>query len=148
MILRAEGATVRPSIMNRYFAQLLLLTLGLAFSALAKAQDQDAPSPAPAAAGGADYRNSLEQETFYLINQYRKSQDLPALHWDGSITKVARGHSREMADGEVDFGHDGFQQRVKLLRGEITGLRGAGENIFKTDDPEQVAQKAVDVNTA
>ncbi|MCE0485127.1 MAG: CAP domain-containing protein [Methylacidiphilales bacterium] len=91
------------------------------------------------------YRLNLEQETFTLINDYRKVHRLPLLHWDGTIAEVARGHSREMATGDVDFGHDGFSDRVAQLRTTMIDLRGAGENVLKTDDPNQIACHAVEV---
>ncbi|MCE0498771.1 MAG: CAP domain-containing protein [Methylacidiphilales bacterium] len=92
-----------------------------------------------------DYGHNLEQETFYLINAYRKADNLPPLQWDFNIAKVARDHSRDMAVGEVDFGHDGFHERVARLGALLPGLKAAGENIFESDDPDQLAQSAVAV---
>jgi uncharacterized protein YkwD len=110
-----------------------------AFSRVEAQQTHDSAS----AASGADYRNGVEQQTFFLVNQYRKSSELPLLVWDGEIAKVARAHSKDMATGEVDFGHDGFSDRVSRLRTVMTGLRGAGENVLMTSELDQVAQRAV-----
>jgi uncharacterized protein YkwD len=84
-----------------------------------------------------------ERETFALINEYRKVNHLESLTWDTGIAAVARAHSEGMASGRVDFGHDGFDARVHLLRESFPGLRGAGENVLMTDDPSDVARKAV-----
>ena len=92
-----------------------------------------------------DFRGGVEKQTFFLINQYRKSSSLPPLVWDDSIAKVARAHSKDMATGEVDFGHAGFSDRVSHLKTVMTGFRGAGENVLMTTDLEEVAQKAVAV---
>jgi len=92
---------------------------------------------------GADYRSGVEQEAFSLVNQYRKASDLPPLTWDGAIAQEARAHSKDMATGEVDFGHDGFGDRVSRLKTVMIGLRNAGENVFMTDNLDQVARSAV-----
>jgi uncharacterized protein YkwD len=93
--------------------------------------------------GGAKYRDAVEQETFSLINQYRKTNRLPVLTWDNEIAREARGHSKDMATGDVDFGHDGFHERVSRLKVALPGVWGAGENVFMTDSLDQVAQNAV-----
>lgn len=100
-------------------------------------------TPVSNAGGNLELRSALEQEAFLLVNQYRKNNKLAPLAWSKSIADVARGHSRDMADGEVDFGHDGFSGRVRQLKTQIVGVKGCGENVLKTDDPNQVAEKAV-----
>lgn len=54
----------------------------------------------------------LEQSVFAQINQYRVSHHLPRLTLNASITRQARIHSQNMADGIVPFSHRGFQRRV------------------------------------
>ena len=108
------------------------------------AAQQTAPS-ATGAPARTDDRSKLELETFSLVNHYREANELPPLQWDSVIAKVARGHSRDMAVGGVDFGHDGFSQRVAQLQTALPGLRGAGENVLRTDNPDQVARVAVEV---
>lgn len=104
----------------------------------------DCKAGAPASGpSGAKYRDTVEQETFSLINQYRKTNRLPVLAWADEIAKEARNHSKEMATGDVDFGHDGFQGRVSRLKVALPGVWGAGENVFMTDSLDQVAQNAV-----
>ena len=104
----------------------------------------EAQSATPAVTDVA-YRNSVEQEAFSLVNQYRQANKLPPFRWDPAIANVARGHSKEMASGDVDFGHDGFTRRVTELKTKLVGLKGAGENVLRTDDPDQVAAHAVAV---
>jgi uncharacterized protein YkwD len=119
---------------NQVAARFLTIIALLALATFARVEAQQS---------GIEYRSGVEQETFSLINQYRKSSDLPLLTWDDTIAKVARAHSRDMATGEVDFGHEGFSDRVSRLKTVMTGLRGAGENVFMTDTLEQVARFAV-----
>lgn len=97
--------------------------------------------PGHAQTPGADLK--LERETFAVINQYRKAEDLPVFAWSSEIAKEARVHSRDMASGAVDFGHEGFSERVRHLRENLSGLTGCGENVLMTSDPSGVAQSAV-----
>lgn len=90
-----------------------------------------------------DFRSAVEKQTFLLINQYRKESDLPPLVWDDTIAETARAHSRDMATGEVDFGHDGFSNRVDHIRKAMPGVWGAGENVLYTSNLDDVARNAV-----
>lgn len=111
---------------------LSILLLAAAISGL-HAQDHDS----------ADFRASLEKETFRLVNQYRQDQQLPPLAWSDSIAKVARAHSKDMATGDCDFGHDGFRDRINKLSKVMAGFDGAGENVLMTSDLTDVAKSAV-----
>jgi uncharacterized protein YkwD len=123
---------------TRFFPILAFLALAV-FSGV-EAQQTHGCAPAPS---GADYRSGVELETFSLVNRYRENCKLPPLTWDGAIAKEARAHSKDMAAGDVDFGHDGFDDRISRLKTVLTGLRGAGENVLMTDNLDQVARNAV-----
>jgi uncharacterized protein YkwD len=103
------------------------------------------PSTLPGPETKGEEHFELERETFSLINDYRRTHDLAPLTWDAAIAETARGHSRDMAEGRVDFGHDGFRDRVDRLRKSLFGLRGAGENVLFTDNPNDIARNAVSV---
>lgn len=118
-----------------YFFHFVFIALMLAM----RVQAQTPVSPASTASDN----SVLERETFALINQYRKADDLPVFAWDADIAKVARLHSRDMAQGAVDFGHGGFDERVDCLRRLLLGLAGCGENVLMTDDPLDAARHAV-----
>ena len=120
--------------MPRLRAALRLLPLLLGLAAL------DSP-PGRADAGRTD--RGLERETFALINRYRVSEQLDPFAWSDSAAETARAHSRDMAQGAVDFGHAGFGDRVKRLRSELIGFTGCGENVLMTSDPNGAAQSAV-----
>lgn len=81
----------------------------------------------------------IEQEIFRLVNEHRTGLGLAALVWNDSIAEVARGHSRDMADGKTPFGHDGFNDRVALL-GSVLGCSVVAEVIAYSDS----ARKAVE----
>jgi uncharacterized protein YkwD len=91
----------------------------------------------------ADFPRDVEKQTFQLINQFRAQDGLTPLKWNDSIAKIARAHSRDMADGEVDFGHDGFGDRVDQMKALIARFGGAGENVLFTSQLNDVAPRAV-----
>jgi uncharacterized protein YkwD len=122
-----------------------LLLIAVLLAALPSSGMGAEPAPPDLAVTRDNPLRTLEKETFLLINQYRKEQQLPVLAWDDTIARVARSHSNDMATGKVDFGHDGFSQRVDQLKTALTGLRGAGENVLRTDDPSELAARAVDL---
>jgi uncharacterized protein YkwD len=95
------------------------------------------------AGGTKELSRSLEHETFDLINDYRLREGFPKLVWNSAIANIARLHSRDMATDVVDFGHEGFQDRMNQLRGFFADMRGGGENVFYTDATPGVAQLAV-----
>jgi uncharacterized protein YkwD len=127
----------------RVFRRLLLPIAFFALLPVLKAGAQQPVFSPVGASGNLEFCSGVEQESFLLVNEYRKKNRLPPLFWDNNIAQIARGHSRNMATGEIDFGHDGFGDRVSKLKVVMTGLKGCGENVLKTDDPDQVAAKAV-----
>jgi uncharacterized protein YkwD len=92
-----------------------------------------------------DFRTDVEKQTFKLINQYRGHDGLPPLKWSEGIAGIARSHSRDMATGDVDFGHGGFDDRVDQMKGLIAGFEGAGENVLYTSDLNELAEHAVEM---
>ena len=96
-----------------------------------------------ASLGPADSQRDVEKETFKLINRYRDQQGLTPLKWNDDIAGIARAHSRDMATGDADFGHGGFDDRVDQMKGLIAGFEGAGENVLYTTQLDEVAERAV-----
>jgi uncharacterized protein YkwD len=113
--------------------------LGTAFFSGAHASDFSVPMPETKS----EKHMALERQVFGLINEYRQGEDMPPLTWNDAIAAAARGHSRDMAEGRVDFGHDGFGDRVRRLRDELGHVASAGENVLYTDDPHDMARTAV-----
>ncbi len=56
-----------------------------------------------------------EIKLFNIINSYRQSRGLKRMTYDDKIAAVACAHSSDMATGRCEFGHDGFDDRVKLF---------------------------------
>jgi len=68
----------------------------------------------------------IEREIFRLVNDHRRSIGKSDLVWNETIAGVARSHSRDMADGTVPFGHDGYNDRWALI-GQTIPWQSAAE---------------------
>ncbi len=75
------------------------------------------------------------------VNDVRIGLGLDPLEVEVAIGPSVRGHSEDMQDGVVAFGHDGFDARVDAISLAIP-LTSAGENVAWNqgyDDPIPVA---------
>ncbi|WP_138497234.1 CAP domain-containing protein [Nostoc sp. PA-18-2419] len=68
----------------------------------------------------------LEKSVFEQINRYRASKGLSKLTLNASITRQARIHSQNMAQGKTPFSHRGFEGRVKAI---TIPYNSAAENV-------------------
>ncbi|MBD1882218.1 CAP domain-containing protein [Coleofasciculus sp. FACHB-T130] len=105
--------------------------------------DETSPAtPSPTPSSSSNFL-TLEEYTHELINQYRKSQNLPPLTLDPRISKEARAHSQAMANGAVPFSHNGFEQRAKAI-GKSISYGGASENVAYNQGFSDPAKQAVE----
>ena len=73
------------------------------------------------------------------VNQYRHSKGLAALVLNNVISAEADTHSRGMADGRVEFGHDGFSGRIQRISSQLGAAKQSAENVaFGNLSAEQV----------
>lgn len=72
--------------------------------------------------------NQVRKEIVVLVNNHRKSKNLPPLEPNDLLRKEAQKHSLNMARGYVPFSHKGFDQRFNRLSGFLDITSGA-ENI-------------------
>jgi uncharacterized protein YkwD len=84
--------------------------------------------------------SAIEASVFRQINQYRASQNLPALSRNSKIDNQARIHSRNMASGAVAFGHGGFAARVQAIG---IAYRRVAENVAYNRGYQDPATQAV-----
>ncbi|MEX1139447.1 MAG: CAP domain-containing protein [Bacteroidota bacterium] len=70
----------------------------------------------------------MELQVHDLVNQYRAGLSLKPLIMDSTLTWVARTHSRNMAEGILPIGHDGFPGRSSAIRAQMY-FRSIAENI-------------------
>ncbi len=85
----------------------------------------------------------IENKVFELVNEHRTGEGLATLGWSELIAEQCRIHSQDMAEGTVDFGHDGFSERIDNIRQEIDVV-SAGENVAYNMGYSDPAQQAVD----
>ena len=71
----------------------------------------------------------LQQSVLDEVNLYRKSKNLAPLQLLSTISSEALKHSKNIADGKVAFGHDGFEGRAKRLMSQIAGSNAIAENV-------------------
>jgi uncharacterized protein YkwD len=71
---------------------------------------------------------TLERSIYTLVNQYRSQHGLRLLVLDPEISRVARRHSVAMAAHARGVGHEGFDDRVLILRRALS-TRRTGENV-------------------
>jgi uncharacterized protein YkwD len=72
---------------------------------------------------------SMSSEILRYVNQHRHSIGLPALQSNSFISSVALGHSRDMLSGKTPFGHEGFRDRIDLIRKKLGPIHVAAENV-------------------
>ncbi|AFY56172.1 Cysteine-rich secretory protein family [Rivularia sp. PCC 7116] len=82
------------------------------------------PKPVNAASDVAAMEKSVHRQ----INQYRKKQGLKPLKLNSKISKIARQHSKKMADKQVAFGHNGVSSRYNKIS-KVVEYRGVAENV-------------------
>ncbi len=87
--------------------------------------------------------SAMEKSIHQQINQYRQSRQLPPLTLDARISAQAKIHSQNMANGKVPFSHNGFEQRVSIIRRQIP-YRAAAENVAFNQGYSNPAEQAVD----
>jgi len=73
--------------------------------------------------------SGLEHRVFELVNSKRAENGLEAMAWNDAIADAARSHSRDMADGTVPFGHDGYEDRFAAIRLIIPAASAYAENV-------------------
>ncbi|NET40453.1 CAP domain-containing protein [Okeania sp. SIO2B3] len=87
--------------------------------------------------------NDLEESVFSQINQYRKSQNLPALQWNNTIAEQARIHAQQMASGKTTFSNDGLKERVEVISQKIpykSVAQNIANNRFYSNPGEQAVE--------
>lgn len=86
-----------------------------------------------------------QQSIFNDINAYRIKHGLSKLKMNNTISIVAESHSRDMADNNVSFGHDGFNARLQNLLPHFKKVHGMAENVAYTyKDAREVVEQWLD----
>ena len=87
--------------------------------------------------------DDVATQAFNLINNHRGSQTLASLTWNDAVAEMALEHSRNMASGAEDFGHNGFDDRIDRLAVNIA-FSGSAENVATNQGADDPAADAVE----
>ncbi|HEV9036810.1 MAG TPA: CAP domain-containing protein, partial [Puia sp.] len=80
-------------------------------------------------AGRPPVSSSMSADILRYVNEHRRSIGLKPLQANSYISSVALGHSRNIQSGRTPFGHDGFNQRIDLIKKRLGPLHVAAENV-------------------
>jgi uncharacterized protein YkwD len=83
----------------------------------------------------------IGKEALKYTNEFRAKHGLPPLKWSQPIANIGKKHSKDMGDGKVPFGHEGFNKRVKEYP---VPPQSAAENVAWNSNVSDVARVAVD----
>lgn len=72
---------------------------------------------------------ALQESVLDYVNQYRNTKGLKPLQMVPMITAEAILHSRNMGTGKVPFSHNGFEQRMDRIMGQIKYANACAENV-------------------
>lgn len=72
---------------------------------------------------------SLENSILVNINAHRQSAGLPSLQMLDVASQQAYIHSKNMATGKTAFSHDGFSQRITVIKQSIGQTSASAENV-------------------
>ena len=84
----------------------------------------------------------LIAEVHDAINKYRHGKGLSPLIYDAIIAKEAQTHSQDMANGNANFSHNGFEFRIKNIAENIT-YQSTAENIAYNQGYRNPGEQAV-----
>ena len=83
---------------------------------------------------------ALERSIYSLVNRYRAQHGLRLLVLDPEISRVARRHSVAMAAHARAVGHQGFDDRVLILRRALATRRTAENVALNRGYPDPAAE--------
>lgn len=76
---------------------------------------------------------SAEHYILESINRIRKEHQLPILNVSPALQKIARDHSRYMAQkGYLGHGHSGNDFKTRIEKARLKGWREVGENVGRS----------------
>ena len=113
------------------FLSLLLWTTLVVWSPLVRAESQSTDVA------------TLEQQVHELVNNHRTAMGLAPLEYNEDIARIARRHSRDMANGYVGMGHEGADERGRVLARTITYNQFAENVAANSQTVSSAAEAAV-----
>ena len=97
------------------------------------------PKRLPPSSASTTICQHLGRKALEMTNAFRAKKRLRKLIWHPGLAEVGRKHSGAMANDIVEFGHDGFQERLSHLP-----IKSAAENVYMANYETDLARYAVD----
>jgi uncharacterized protein YkwD len=101
----------------------------------------DSPLQLTAQQGGNGAYKEMATEILKYVNEHRKEIGLKQLRMNGMVTAAAEKHTRNMATKKVEFGHDGFNERMEQLSRQLKPAYSFAENV---SEGAETAKEAVE----
>ena len=77
-----------------------------------------------------DHYQTMKDDILLLVNKYRAKKHLKPLAINPIITTAAEKHSHNMATGKVEFGHEGFDERMAQIGKQVKPALAWAENVL------------------
>jgi uncharacterized protein YkwD len=104
------------------------------------------PSPASAPQNGSSEVN-LNYAILKLVNKHRAGQYLSPLQMNPHIQVIATEHAQDMAAGKIPFGHQGFEERAKMLLSKLHGSSVVENVASGQEDAPSIVNSWLDSNS-
>jgi uncharacterized protein YkwD len=85
--------------------------------------------PADSTVARDEVSGNMNDQILYYTNKFRASNGLPPLKMEINCSLLAEKHSKDMASGRTEFGHDGFEDRAGAIGKVLGGMSAAAENV-------------------
>lgn len=109
----------------KYFIALPVICILLACS------PKYAPSESVPSTGKTEVAGNMDESILRYVNDHRRSKGLSTLQMSNVASEQAYQHSKNMATGKTGFGHEGFEQRVQVIKQAmgVSYMSASAENV-------------------
>ncbi len=84
---------------------------------------------APAKSEKVEIADNMESAILRYVNEHRRSLGLSSLEFYAEANRQAFQHSKDMANGQTSFGHEGFDQRMQVIKNKSGWITASAENV-------------------
>lgn len=72
---------------------------------------------------------NMEGSILGYVNEHRRSIGLSSLETNAEANRQAYQHSKNMAERKTGFGHEGFDQRMQVIKQKVGWITASAENV-------------------
>ena len=133
--------------MIKYWKQVTLITFllvaaGCNYQQIKDMRENSTTTPTATLVADTSELKEIERAIHEQVNQYRQSQNLPALTLNSTISEQSRIHSQNMVESK-NLSHEGFKGRVEAIAQSIS-YKSAAENVATNLGYDDPATRAVE----